>query len=70
MYTCGFLSVLHQVAAPSHAPFPKDPQKGASCSVNCIMPENRLIDAHLLHPHASMPIPGSSNAFIEEAHVQ
>jgi len=44
---------------------------GASCSCNCIMPDNRSIDAHLLHPHASMPpILGPSKAFIEEAHVQ
>ena len=34
------------------------------------MPDNRLIDAHLLHPRASMTIPWPSNVFIEEAYGQ
>jgi len=30
----------------------------AALTANCIMPDERSIDAHLLHPRASMPIPG------------
>lgn len=60
---------------PSSSPHRPTPRflrirrNGASCSSNRIMPNNRSIEAHLLHPRASITIPGPSNAFIEEAHV-
>jgi len=42
----------------------------AALTANCIMPDERSIDAHLLHPRASMPISELPKLYLEDTHVQ